>query len=90
MHDQLVAALAMQEDDTYTAYKIKGINQVYEVSCNDHDHDAVVAVTAKDKNEINKIEAVIQSLQSSKGKGLLLVSKTHVLMPCVIKTRGDP
>jgi hypothetical protein len=86
MHDQLVAALAMQEDDTYTTYKIKGINQVYEVSCSDH--DAVVAVTAKDSNEITKIETAIKNLPSTKGKGPL-VSKTHV-MPCVIKARGDP
>jgi len=86
MQDQLVEALAMQEDDTYTTYKIKGIDKVYKTSCGDH--DAFVVVTAKDLNGIAKIETVIKSLSSKKGKAQL-VSDTHV-MPCVVKARGDP
>lgn len=86
MHKDLVAALAMQEDDTYATYKIRGISQVYEALCHNHDHDAVVAVTAKD-SEITNIETAIKTL-STKRKGLL-VKRTHVI-PHVIKVRGDP
>jgi hypothetical protein len=84
-HRDLVRLLADKEDAKNVRYKIKGIERVYEAKCKNHDHDAVVAVSAENRDGIIEIENAIKGL---KGSGPL-VSDTHVI-PYVIKARGDP